>query len=79
MNRNTAQITGYATTQDECSGGYQIKITDDDGKGTVIAKTLPDDAGISQFTKFPVNVEIDYTQDNETCEQVVVVTRLRKL
>ena len=78
-NRNTGQITGYATTQDPCSGGFMIKITDDDKKGNLVTKTLPADAGINQFSTFPINVEIDYTQDDKTCDQLITVTRVRKL
>jgi len=77
--RNTGIITGYATTQDPCSGGFMIKITDDDKKGNLVTKTLPDDAGINPYSTFPINVEIDYTQDDKTCDQLIVVTRVRKL
>jgi hypothetical protein len=79
QNRNTAQITGYATTMDPCSGGFTIKVTDDDDKGNLVAKTLPAEAGITQYSVFPINVEIDYTQDDETCESLITVTRVRKL
>jgi hypothetical protein len=77
--RNTGQVTGYATTTDPCSGGFMIKVTDDDKKGVLVSKTLPDDAGINQYSTFPINVEIDYTQDDKTCDQLVKVTRVRKL
>ncbi|KAA5533203.1 hypothetical protein F0919_11695 [Taibaiella lutea] len=79
QNRNTAQITGYATTADPCSGGFTIKVTDDDDKGNLVAKTLPAEAGITQYSVFPINVEIDYTQDDKTCESLITVTRVRKL
>jgi len=78
-NRNTAQITGYDTRTCECCGGFTIKITDDDKAGNFITKDLPADAGINQYSTFPINVEIDYTKSKEGCDEVITVTRVRKL
>lgn len=79
MNRNTAQITGYDTRTCECCGGFMVKITDDKDAGNFVTKELPADAGINQYSTFPINVEIDYTKNKENCTEVITVSRVRKL
>lgn len=76
--RATAQVIGYDGTMCGCCLGFMIKLSDDNTNTYYLARTLPASAGINPMSTFPINVEIDYDQNDESCEKVIDVTRLTR-
>lgn len=76
--RSDAKIIGYDYSKCNCCGGYMIEIVEDDSKPYFLSRTLPAENGINPSHPFPMEVEIDYTKDEKSCEEVITVTRLRE-
>lgn len=74
----SAQIIGYDGTMCGCCGGYMVKSSEDYSMGYYLARTLPSSAGISPTSSFPINVEINYTKDDKTCDKVITVIHLTR-
>lgn len=76
--REDAQIVGYDATKCACCGGFMIRLQSDNAAGFYLSRTLPADAGINPMSTFPVSVELDYEKNDEDCDKVITVTRVRK-
>lgn len=77
--RSDATILGYDGTFCACCGGYKIKLERDDAADNYkLAKSLPEQLGISPYSYFPIQVEVDYRIIKGECnDKIIEVTRLR--
>lgn len=76
--REAAQVIGYDGTMCGCCLGYMIKLNDDNSNHYYLARTLPANAGINPTSTFPISVEIDYAKNDEACDKVITVSRLKR-
>jgi len=74
--RGSGQVIGYDGTYCACCGGYMIRLADDDSKPYYIARTLPANLGLNPMSTYPVNVELDYEKNVESCDEIIRVTRI---